>query len=320
MAMSSSVVEIEPSVKSAQPENQCTTLEVCYKGGSGRGYGVIACPKVTSEQQSEMLELLDSCQQQLSIRAPKKVLLPPSSSLTGSGSSYFPLDERDSAAKKIRGMLQPIKKTWRETGVSLCTNGWTDYRRRPLINMMAACSNGAIMLKAINCEWQYKDKFEVSRLLLESVNEIGSGNVNTLKEKSHLLGEQVDEELGWLMKVVNNVYTIKNFILNHNMWLSMYNDHCTLKLLSVAETRFASHYVSLKRFKEVKNDMQQMVISSRWDMYKEDDVNKGRDVMALLLNNYFWEKIDCMIGFMGPIYEMIRMRDMDRPCLHLVYE
>ncbi|XP_050378270.1 uncharacterized protein LOC126795478 [Argentina anserina] len=55
-------------------------------------------------------------------------------------------------------------------------------------------------------------------------------------------------------------------------------------------------------------------------MYKEDDVSKARDVKALLLNDYFWEKIDCMIGFMGHIYEMIRMGDMDRPCLHLVYE
>ena len=86
---------------------------------------------------------------------------------------------------------------------------------------------------------------------------------DTLKAKAYLPGENVEKELGWLMDVCNDVWFIKNFIVNHNMRLSMYNDNCALKLLQVAETRFASHYVMLKRFRDVKNGMQQMVISPR---------------------------------------------------------
>ena len=65
----------------------------------------------------------------------------------------------------------------------------------------------------------------------------------------------MNEELGWLMDVYNDVWFIKNFVVNHNMRLSMYNDHCSLKLLQVVETRFASHYVVLKRFRDVKSDL-----------------------------------------------------------------
>ena len=73
--------------------------------------------------------------------------------------------------------------------------------------------------------------------------------------------------------------------MNHSIRLSMYNDHCVLKLLHVAETRFASHFVMLRRFTEVKNGMQQMVISPRWDMYKEDDQEKAKAVKDMLLND-----------------------------------
>ena len=209
----------------------------------------------------------------------------------------------DNERRHIERILEPIKKTWKETGVSLCSDGWTDDQKRPLINMMAAAKQGAMMLKAINCDGVYKDKNEISRLLLESINEIGPDNVvqvvtdnahvcaaagaivesthphifwtpcvvhtlnlalkDLLKAKSYLPGEKVDEELGWLMDVYNDVWFIKNFVVNHNMRLSMYNDHCSLKLLQVAETRFASHYVVLKRFRDVKSGLQQMVISPR---------------------------------------------------------
>ena len=66
--------------------------------------------------------------------------------------------------------------------------------------------------------------------------------------------------------------------MNHAMRLSMYNNHCKLKLLSVADTRFASTIVMLKRFKTIKRGLEQLVISEEWEMYKEDDVVKAKEV------------------------------------------
>ncbi|XP_050387432.1 uncharacterized protein LOC126803723 [Argentina anserina] len=203
----------------------------------------------------------------------------------------------DDERRHIERVLQPVKKTWKETGVSLCSDGWTDDQRRPLINMMDASTNGAIMLKAINCEGQYKDKHEISRLLLESINEIGAEHMvqvvtDNAPVQSHMTGVSVEKELGWLIEsVVNDVWFVKNFIMNHGMRLSMYNDHCALKLLTIAETRFASHFVMLKRFKEVKSGLQPMVISLRLDMYKEDDVNKAKAVKKMLIEERYGTKL-----------------------------
>ncbi|KAK2665693.1 hypothetical protein Ddye_004267 [Dipteronia dyeriana] len=104
------------------------------------------------------------------------------------------------------------------------------------------------------------------------------------------------------------------------MRLAMFNDHSKLKLLSFADTRFASTIVMLKRFKQIKQGLKQMVISERWDMYKDDDVEKARAVKEKILNEYFWVDIDYILSFTAPIYEILWMADTDTPCLHLVYE
>ena len=69
--------------------------------------------------------------------------------------------------------------------------------------------------------------------------------------------------------------SIKNFIVNHSMRLSMFNSNSQLKLLSVAETRFASSIIMLKRFKLIKQGLSNMVVSPNWANYREDDVQKN---------------------------------------------
>ncbi|XP_068307387.1 uncharacterized protein [Pyrus communis] len=128
------------------------------------------------------------------------------------------------------------------------------------------------------------------------------------------------DDCNWISTIASDVWSIKIFIMNHSMRLSMFNEHCKLKLLSIAETRFASTLVMLRRFKEVKEGLQQMVISSNWALYKEDDLVKAMSVKQKILDEYFWEKIEYILFFTAPIYEVIRMADTDKPCLHLVYE
>lgn len=68
----------------------------------------------------------------------------------------------------------------------------------------------------------------------------------------------------------NEATMIKNFIMNHGMRLSMFNEFSPLKLLAIAETRFASVVIMVRRFVLVKNALQSMVISPQWDIYKDD--------------------------------------------------
>ena len=108
--------------------------------------------------------------------------------------------------------------------------------------------------------------------------------------------------------------------MNHSMRLAIFNDFVPLKLLAVADTRFASAIIMLKRFKLIKRGLQSMVICDRWASYKEDDVGKATLVKEKVLNDIWWDKIDYILSFTLPIYEMLRFCDTDKPSLHLVYE
>ncbi|XP_073270098.1 uncharacterized protein [Primulina huaijiensis] len=163
---------------------------------------------------------------------------------------------------------------------------------------------------------EYKDKSFISKLLIDVINEVGHQNVvqvvtdnasvckvagllveakyphifwtpcvvhtlnlalkNICAPIDSVQNKEVFEECKWIAEVSDNALMIKNFIVNHNMRLSMFNDNSNLKMLSLAKTRFASTIIMLKRFRQIKKCLENMVISERWDLYKEDDVLKAR--------------------------------------------
>ena len=78
---------------------------------------------------------------------------------------------------------------------------------------------------------------------------------NICAPSTHPRYDDVMEQCGWISRVSSDASFIKNFIMNHAMRLSMFNNHYKLKLLSVADTRFASTIVMLKRFKTIKKGL-----------------------------------------------------------------
>ncbi|XP_059630555.1 uncharacterized protein LOC132273591 [Cornus florida] len=77
----------------------------------------------------------------------------------------------------IERLMIPIKDSWKENGVTIVCDGWTDPQRRPIINFMAMSENGPMFLKAVNCEGEFKDKFFISELIKETIQEVGPDNV-----------------------------------------------------------------------------------------------------------------------------------------------
>ena len=190
----------------------------------------------------------------------------------------------------IENLLEPIKKTWNEKGVSICSDGWSDSQRRPLFNIMVVSEGGPI-----NCEGETKDNHFITDLLINTIQEIGPQKVvqviidnavackaawhiveakfrhifwtpcvvhtlnlalnNICAPSTHPIYDDVMVQCGWISRVSSDASFIKNFIMNHEMRLLMFNNHCKLKLLSVADTHFASTIVMLKQFKTIKREL-----------------------------------------------------------------
>ncbi|KAL2974702.1 hypothetical protein AAZX31_14G119300 [Glycine max] len=208
--------------------------------------------------------------------------------------------------RHVENLLQPIKNAWSQKGVSTVSDGWSDPQRRSLINFMVVTESGPMFLKAIDCSNEIKDKDFIAKLMREVIMEVGHSNV-----------VQIVTDNAVVCKAADDAMFVKNFVMSHSMRLSIFS---SLKLLSIAPTRFASTIVMLKRFKQLKKGLQEIVISDQWSSYKEDDVSKAKLVKDTLLDDKWWDKVDYILSFTSPIYDVLRRTDMDASYLHLVYE
>jgi hypothetical protein len=258
----------------------------------------------------------------------------------------------------VEKLLKPLKDTWYEKGVSIVSDGWTDVQKRPLINFMAISNVTPMFLKAIDGTAEYKDKHYIAKLILETISDVGAQNVVQIITDNapvckaagsivegmyphifwspcvvHTLNlalrnicapkpvdEDVYSECNWIALVAADAKFIKKFITNHSMRFAMFKKFVDLSFLSISETRFASVIVMLKRFKTIKKGLMSLVISEEWSHYKEDDVHTAASVKETMLNDEWWDKVDYILKFTEPIYDMLRSCDTDESNLHLVYE
>ncbi|KAK9278737.1 hypothetical protein L1049_028313 [Liquidambar formosana] len=242
----------------------------------------------------------------------------------------------------------------------IAVNGWSDPQRRPLINFIAVNEVGPMFLKAINCQGEYKDKNFIASLITDTVGEVGPQNViqvitnnapvcrsagllveaqypqifwtpcvvhtlnlalkNICAAKDTEANAITFAECNWITDIALDANIIKVFITTHSMRLAIYNQFVRLKMLAIADTRFASVVIMLKRFKMLKRGLQSMVISDQWVSYKEDNVKRAQFVKDKVLDDLWWDQINYIISFLDPIYDMLRIADTDKPCLHLVYD
>lgn len=79
--------------------------------------------------------------------------------------------------KNIDMHLQPLKNTWKQKGVSICSDGWSDPQRRPIFNLIAANDSSPMILRAINSQGETKNSGKNAELIIECIKELGHEDV-----------------------------------------------------------------------------------------------------------------------------------------------
>jgi hypothetical protein len=67
--------------------------------------------------------------------------------------------------RHIECLLESTKSTWAEKEVIICSDGWSDPQRRPIINFVAVCDNSPMFLRADNCEGEVKSMEYIAQKL-----------------------------------------------------------------------------------------------------------------------------------------------------------
>ncbi|XP_022868725.1 uncharacterized protein LOC111388271 [Olea europaea var. sylvestris] len=221
----------------------------------------------------------------------------------------------------INRKLQPIRDSWRKRGVSIVSNGWSDKQKRPLINVMGASAGGAMFIKAINASGNIKDGEYMAAMFIDAIKQI---QILKLALKSICDPSEKSPQYAyckWIADLVIDVENIRNFIVNHEMALAIYNKYSKLCLLRVADTRFAYAIVMSKRLREVRPALEKMLMDSNWRIYRDgSNEGKSQEVKTCVVNDVWWDNLDYFLSFTEPIYNMLRVADTNSPVFHLIYD
>ena len=91
----------------------------------------------------------------------------------------------------------PVKDTWYTDGVPIVSDGWSNVRKNPLINILAVNSRGAMFLYAENYSGVEKSRINIVELLLETIDKVGPSNVIQVVTDNatncKLAGKEVEE-------------------------------------------------------------------------------------------------------------------------------
>lgn len=98
----------------------------------------------------------------------------------------------------------------------------------------------------------------------------------------------------WILKLIGEVSSSKNFVVNHDMAHVIFQKHLELSFLKVAETRFASHIVMTSRIHKVKSSSEKMVMGDEWKNYKGDKVlgANARKIKSLVMDDEWWDRVE----------------------------
>ncbi|XP_057790912.1 uncharacterized protein LOC131008025 [Salvia miltiorrhiza] len=212
----------------------------------------------------------------------------------------------------LQTLLEATKSTWKSKGVTIDV-----ITEVGVPNVVQVITDNAPVCKAAGMlvEQAYPSVFWTPCV----VHTLNLALKNICAAKNTESNEITYAECRWISEIAASAIMIRNFIMNLSMRLAMFTEFSKLKLLVVAETRFASMIIMLKRFRDVKCQLQSMVISEQWSMYREDNIEKARIVKEKLLDDGWWDSVGYILRFTKPIYSMLRICDTDKPCMHLVY-
>ncbi|KAI0526896.1 hypothetical protein KFK09_002489 [Dendrobium nobile] len=251
--------------------------------------------------------------------------------------------------KTTSKMVDDVKKTWIETGVTIMSDGWSDIRHRSIINFLVNNPYGTVFLKSIDASSFVKDAQLLFEMLDEVVEEVGDAlvvqvvtdNASAYKAAGRMLMEKrphlywtpcaahcIDlmlERLGQLPQHKSAILKAKfvsKFIYNHSWVLSLMRKFTDKEIINPAVTRFATAYLTLQRFKELRQPLEAMFASEEWDKSSWAKKQEGKHVKKIVMkDDSFWRSTNYALKTTRPLVNVLRMVDGERaPAMGFIYE
>ncbi|XP_042410002.1 uncharacterized protein LOC121999379 [Zingiber officinale] len=250
---------------------------------------------------------------------------------------------------QTKELLEVYKAEWKKIGCSVMSDGWTDKKRRSICNFLVNSPRGTVFLKSIDTSNVSKTTKKVFEMLDEIIDEVGGENVvqvitdnaanykaagEMLMEKrknlywtpcvAHcidLILEDFEKKLEVHKETITKARRVATYIYSRTLLISMLRHFTKSRdLIRPATTRFATAYLTLSCFKELKVFLMTMFSSQSWKTSRFAKTNEGKCVEQTISDSKFWHNVVVCLKAAIPLIKVLRLVDSEeKPAMGFIY-
>lgn len=256
--------------------------------------------------------------------------------------------------REVADVLQIVDKhkvMWEKFGCTIMSDGWTDQRKRTMVNFLVNSPGGTIFLMSKETTDICKTADKIFEMLDEVVEKVGEDNVVQIvtdnaanyKAAGKLLMEK-RKQLFWtpcgahcldlMLEDFDKMDPFfKETIAKGKLVVSFIYSSCTLvnwmkeftkgkELVRPAITRFATSFLTLRRLYELKGELIGLFTSDKWKDSVYAKKQKGIQVCNIIFDGQnFWINVELCLKIASPIIKVLRMVDSDaKPAMGYLYK
>ncbi|XP_026443024.1 uncharacterized protein LOC113342839 [Papaver somniferum] len=251
--------------------------------------------------------------------------------------------------EEMRMFVDTFREHWKRFGCSIMSDGWTDGKKRHLINFLVNCPKGSVFLKSVDASDRTNDADFIRKLVKEVIVDVGAENVvqfitdngsnfkkagkDLMLEYPHifwtpcgahcvqLMLEELGSKLPRTKTAVILGKRLVTYIYAHFQVLSLMRELTSADLHRSTKTRFATQYYTLESLQKYKTPLQMVFVNDRWVKTRFARENVGVNALKIVTNIKFWEDVDYSCRVLKPLVKVVRLVDIERkPTMHSFYE
>ncbi len=238
----------------------------------------------------------------------------------------------------VAAELQSFMVSARSSKATITSDGWSDIRNRPLLNLLMVTPKDKKFLESVDTSGDTKDADFIVQVVGKAIEDVGAeivvqvcmDSVAVCKDAGrklearfphitftpytlHCLDLLLEDmgKLDWVSSVIAEARTTLKFITNHRKSLALFRSLSKLELLKLGETRFATNFIMLQRMHEVKASLQQLVVSDAWGEWNQklSHEMEGEEVHDILTSVVFWKGVKELLVVSKSIVCLLRQCD-----------
>lgn len=252
--------------------------------------------------------------------------------------------------KSTNDALEEHRREWKKTGCTIMTDGWTDRRRRTILNFLVNSPRGTVFLKSVDASNICKTAEKIFEMIDAVVEEVGEDNVvqvvtdNAANYKAagemlmrkrkklywtpcaahclDLMLEDLEKKIPIHGETIPKGKKITTFIYARTSLISILHSHTKNRdLVRPGATRFATSYLTLGCLFENKEALIRMFTSKEWKSSKCAKLRDGKALEDMILDKKFWKDIVICLKGATPLMKVLRLADSDKkPAMGFIYE